>query len=499
MESDEFADKVPPVAKEFEKSMLPDPRLCRRVMSLSDGWAAAPSKGIPQMARSAAELESTYRLLRNPRVTYRGIMQGHAKATAERARAAGTVLVIQDTTEMSFKGDAKRSGLGRLRGDDQGFLAHCALAVDADGSKRPLGLLDLACWARTGPKRPRKANGSKRSGAECAKQRDGESARWAKMVESVSELVGPGASMIHVMDREGDSYRLLSALVENGRRFVIRVARDRCVIDEDDEPMNLSETLCRLDDVAEVEVPLSRRAASPMPGTRSTHPPRRARAARLAFSAVAMELKRPQYLTNEPETLLLHFVHVREIEPPDGEEPVAWVLVTTEPIRTAADVTAIIEHYRARWLIEEFFKAVKTGCRMEQRQLESFDALTNALAIFIPIAWQMLALRHLARTVPEAPARAVLSDVQIDALAACPKSKLPPRPSVRDALYAIAALGGHIKRNGEPGWQTLARGMEQLNVFAAGWAAALAAAHQPSAPGARGKATLVRRRARNQA
>ncbi|APR78691.1 Transposase [Minicystis rosea] len=296
------------------------------------------------------------------------------------------------------------------------------------------------------------------------------------------------------MDREGDSYRLLSALVEQGHRFVIRVARDRCVIDEDDEPLKLSETLCGLDDLVEVEVPLSRRAASPMPGKRGTHPPRRARTARLAFSAVAMALKRPQYLTNEPETLPVHFIHVREIEPPDGEEPVAWVLVTTEPIRTAADVTAIIEHYRTRWLIEEFFRALKTGCRIEERQLESFAALTNALAIFVPIAWQMLVLRHLARTAPEAPAQAVLSDVQIEALTACAKSKLPPRPSVRDALFAIAALGGHIKHNGEPGWQTLARGLEQLNIFAAGWSAALSAARRADQP-----AALTPRRGRNQA
>jgi hypothetical protein len=475
MELNEFAATVPSVAKEFERSQVSDPRLRKRVMSISDGWAAAPSKGIPQMARSVAELESTYRLLSNRRVSYRGIMQGHREATAERAREAGTVLVIQDTTEMSFSGDAKRSGLGRLRSNDQGFLAHCALAVSADGSKCPLGLLDLMCWARTGPKR-RKANGSKRSGSECAKQVDSESTRWAKTVESVSELVGPGTSLIHVMDREGDSYRLLSELVEKDHRFVIRVARDRCVFDEDDEPLKLSETLCRLDDLVEIEVPLSRRTASPMPGKRNTHPPRRKRTARLAFSAVAMDLKRPPYLTDEPETLDLHFVYVREVDPPDGEEPVAWVLVTTEPIRTVADVTAIIGHYRARWLIEEFFKALKTGCHIEERQLESFAALTNALAIFVPIAWQMLVLRHLSRTTPEAPARAVLSDVQLEALAACAKTKLPPRPNVRDVLFAIAALGGHIKHNGDPGWLTLARGFEQLNIFTAGWSAALSAA-----------------------
>jgi hypothetical protein len=242
--------------------------------------------------------------------------------------------------------------------------------------------------------------------------------------------------------------------------------------------MKLSEVLVRLPDVVEVEVPLSRRAASPMPGRRSTHPPRRTRTARLAFSAVAAEMKRPPYLTDEPETLVANFVHVRELDAPAGEDPVAWVLVTTEPIQTTADVIAIIEHYRARWLIEEFFKALKTGCCIEKRQLESFDALTNALAVLVPIAWQMLALRHLARTTPSVPARAVLSDVQLDALAACPKARLPSRPNVVDVLYAIAALGGHIKHNGEPGWQTLARGMEQLEVFVAGWRAAMEAAQR---------------------
>ena len=128
-----------------------------------------------------------------------------------------------------------------------------------------------------------------------------------------------------------------------------------------------------------------------------------------------------------------------EENPPPDVEPVRWVLVTTEPIETAADVQAIVSYYRARWVIEDFFKALKTGCAVERRQLESYDALVNLLAIFAPIAWQMLALRTAARSTPEAPAETVLTPTQIEVLRACSPKPLPKTLSVRQALFAVAS------------------------------------------------------------
>ncbi len=116
--------------------------------------------------------------------------------------------------------------------------------------------------------------------------------------------------------------------------------------------------------------------------------------------------------------------------------------------------TTVVDAYGARWRIEEYFKALKTGCALEKRQLETLDALLNALGLFIPIAWNLLRLRVLSRQ--EQPASKVLSSTQLKVLRASSKKELPDRLTVRDAMLAIAKLGGHLKRNGDPGWITWA-------------------------------------------
>lgn len=142
------------------------------------------------------------------------------------------------------------------------------------------------------------------------------------------------------------------------------------------------------------------------------------------------------------------------------------------PIETAEQLLAIVDAYRARWVIEEYFKALKTGCAIEKRQLESYRALTNVLALFIPVAWRLLIARSVARATPKAPARAILTPVQIRLLVHKLKLTVPP-DTAEEASYALARLGGHLRRNGHPGWQTLGRGFETLLAMQAGWQAAV--------------------------
>ena len=190
-----------------------------------------------------------------------------------------------------------------------------------------------------------------------------------------------------------------------------------------------------------------------------------------------MELNRPPYLGEEPQRLTVNVVYVHETAPPPGADPISWVLITTEPIDTVADIEAVIDHYRARWIIEELFKALKTGCSFEERQLESFATLTKALALFFPIAWQMLVVRAVSRSDPDAPAERVLTPTQIKVLQHYQRQKMPlVSPRAIDALYAIAGLGGHLKQNGPPGWQTLAAGMQELLLMADAWDAGARAA-----------------------
>jgi hypothetical protein len=174
-----------------------------------------------------------------------------------------------------------------------------------------------------------------------------------------------------------------------------------------------------------------------------------------------------------PPSLTVHVVDVWEATPPAGEEPVTWRLMTTEPIDTVTQILQIVDWYRARWVIEEYFKALKTGCAYEKRQLESLDTLLVALALLAPIAWQLLLFRHLARHAPTAPATAVLSRQQLRVLRAAPQAvALSAAPTLEDALRAVARLGGHLRQNGPPGWLVLGRGMQKLRWMEAGWAAA---------------------------
>jgi hypothetical protein len=209
------------------------------------------------------------------------------------------------------------------------------------------------------------------------------------------------------------------------------------------------------------------------PKQKSAHPSRAARMAKLMIGATRVTLKRP---TNQgPDvvaSLSVNVVRVWEPQPPVGETAIEWVLWTTEPIDTPDALAWIVDAYRARWTIEEYFKALKTGCAYETRQLEDYEGLVNALAVFAPIACHLLEIRSEARRTPDAPASTVMTATQIDVLRALGRVRLPATPSVRNALLAIAALGGHIQYRGEPGWLTLARGYAELRALTRGWEAA---------------------------
>ncbi|WP_437980697.1 IS4 family transposase [Sorangium sp. So ce117] len=485
MGNPDVPETTPSIVREFETVQLGDARLHQRVRAVVARLSVAPGESFPDSLKTEAELEGFYRLLGNKRVSYGALVQAHSEQTLERMAGHDTVRAVHDTTAVAFDGDGARKGLGPLNGKDtQGFLAHATLAVATDAINQPLGLLGLACWARKASalsKSPRKKN---RTGSDYARVTDKESTRWLRQVEAAEQAVGDRTSLLHVMDREADAYPLLCAMVEQGHRFVVRMARDRNVSElaEDEEeslddsaPLRLSEALVELPIRLSREVVLTQRRAGPVPASKRAHPARSERSATLGVGARRVALRRPYYLPELAEELAVNVVLVQEIDTPAGEEPVAWVLVTNEPVDTPDQIAAIVDHYRARWLIEEFFKALKTGCALETRQLESFRSLTNAMALFAPIAWQMLLLRSLSRLEPNAPAERALNPTQLKLLHQHQPKKLPAQgATVVDALYAVAGLGGHLKRNGPPGWLTLARGMQTLLMLETGWNAALA-------------------------
>jgi hypothetical protein len=464
---------IPAASAEFASADFGDERLTRRLMRIADCVAAAPSSGFPEITRSDGELEGVYRFLGNERVTPLKILAPHFASTIERT-GTGDLFVVHDTTEFGFGGTAHRDGLGRINkvGEKQGFFGHFALAVASDGSRRPLGLVGLKTHVRTGRPTARYRH-ARQAGTE------NERTRWFRLALDVGKTL-PRA--IHIMDREADSYEIASELIGAGARFVIRVCRDRKLIAPPGAEKRMFAAADRGPIFATRTVPIARRRGRACKRARKIHPPRDERVATLQLRASAHVVERPnrRALDNCSPSLALNVVLVDEVNPPPDAEPISWKLVTTEPINTAAQVEAVVDAYRARWVIEEYFKALKTGCSLEKRQLESFRTLVNALAIFSVMAWRLLLLRSTARLSPDAPATNALTERQVQVLqelsrmrdTALPRIDIPASsPTAQDALLAVAQLGGHIKNNGPPGWQVLGRGYESLLLVELGWRA----------------------------
>lgn len=451
--------EVAEIGFEFHGAELRDRRREWRLLKLAEALAKDPDASLPTATRTVAGLEAAYRLLGNEAVTVDGILAGHYEQTVERAAAEGLVLAIHDTSIFKFSGDAEREGLGPLRGKGQGFLGHLTLLVAPGETRKPLGVTSLQTVVR-----------KKRQGRRPVKRplaEDGEAIRWLRGVETTEERLGARCGVVHVMDREADSYDLLARLITAGSRFVVRSNHDRLL---EGEKEHLLDAVAKATTVVEREVVLSRRKQEKIVFNRRRRPARAGRLARLAISAVTVRIRRPPINDRKmPESLALNVVHVREVETHGENAPVEWTLLTTEPIETAKDIERVVDYYRARWTIEEYFKAIKTGCAYQKRQLESIAALLNALAIFIPIAWRLLLLRTLSRATPDVPATQALTKTQLQVLVAASHKRVHGKLTVRQAMLAIAALGGHIPNNGDPGWQVLGRGFEHLLMLERGW------------------------------
>lgn len=464
------------LAAAFDGADLGDPRRSKRLKRVVAKLARKPSASFPEVCGTEAELEGAYRLANNAAVEPQVLLDATIGTTAERARVARSVLVIHDTTTCTFA-HASPDEVGYLATGKAGFLAHVSLVIEGKAWRRPLGVAHVETIVR----KRRSRRGKKRAtGDETARWKDRESARWARGVDASENVLATCRDVCHVADREGDSYALLASMAEKGRTFVVRVRHDRKVGDPEDlaeQWVPLRERVRGLKGMLEREVELSRRKGSRAPRANKAHPPRKARLANLSFTATTVVVRRPRYLHDPvPRTLTLNVVHVSEPNPPPDEPAVDWLLFTTLPIDTEKQVAEVVDNYRARWTIEEFNKALKTGCAYESREFETLHALLVVLAISIPIACELLWLRSRARTQPHAPATDVLTPRQIKILRQMGSRRLPSRPTAWDALWAVAGLGGHQKRNGEPGWLVLYRGMEKLLMYETGYEAGLKAA-----------------------
>lgn len=457
------------VMQEFEGIALGDKRRDHRVERVVAALAVKPDASFPEAMGNDAELEGLYRLLNNEHVSAANLLKPHSAQTVARVRAKSeeVVVVTHDTTGLEFAGEG-RKGLGPMLKSERGFYAHFSMAVNPGELHEPLGILSFISVIRKEKEVPKKQT------ARLAQSNpEKEYLRWTQGIDEAQRLLAGVKRVVHVADRESDSYEIIARLAAENWGFVLRLKYNRNIV-ADDEVAKLYDVLEQTQGVAEREVPLSFRKDHKSKGSLKVYQPREARLATLEFAARSVSFRRPRDLPKDkyPDFIEVNVVRVWEPHPPAGEQPIEWNLVTREPVKTAEQILMVVDFYRCRWPIEEFNKALKTGCRVEARQLVAVAALINVVALLAPIAWAILHLRTLANSANPPPASTVLAPTQIAVLKAHPKTQRrfdDAHPTARDAFYAVAALGGHLKRNGPPGWLTLYRGYKTLTELVLGW------------------------------
>lgn len=461
--------------RQFASCDLGDVRRTRRLVEYATRQAAQPEASTHAVcAGDDAVAEGTYRWMRNSSIDAKAVDDGPFTATADACRDRELILAIQDTTTLTFS-HALAAELGSVGGVEGhhvgGVLVHSTLMVDAQ-TREPLGLIDQQRWSR--PVTPVGKQPKRQKATQEHKKRpyqDKESAKWEQATEQMSHRLGDTSNVITVCDREADIYDYITCLVDNGQHFVIRAGQDRSLLTPRG---HLFELMAKEPVVGKRLVEISQRGAQRGTPKQKRRESRAARTASMSIRKATVELARPANRHDGPESVQVGIIYLRERNVPKGQQPAEWLLLTGESIGTRKQVDRIIGYYECRWLIEEFHKAWKTGCRVEQRRFQSLGNLERFLAVTAPIAIRILQLRTVARLSPDKRCSAVLSRAQWQCLAAKtkPGKPVPKRPpTLHWAMVAIAKLGGwrDTKQTGRIGWQALWRGWSKLDDLVEGW------------------------------
>jgi hypothetical protein len=441
--------------REFGRADLGDVRLNKRLLLIAERIALDPAWSIPQVTDNAAEAKGAYRFFSNKAVTREGVLESHIQATVDRVKQEPEILVSADTTFLNFTHHPSTRGLGPIGSKSapnklKGVLVHSSLAVTVE-DHRVLGVLAQQVLVREGYQ----ASGES---TRARSKRERESDKWMEGARKVIDGVGVSDKLIFVFDREGDIFEVFEELQDHGARFVIRAARDRRIETGSEEKQYLFASI---------------RSEPVMAHTTITIPAgggRKERKARLAIRTSTYNLLPPKKRDRAGIPRPLNVVHVLEEQPPEGSEPMEWTLFTGEPVATSQEALRVVNHYCGRWKIEEWHKGIKTGCRIEERQLETWERLDVLLGIFSVMAWRLLSLRDAARKEQPLKVEQNLTDLQVTMLQA-KFQDLKEKKDAQSYLVAIAKLGGFLARKGDghPGWITLWRGFSRLHAMEDGF------------------------------
>lgn len=444
--------------QEFGQVQLGDKRLGERLLILARDFYDRPQANLPQACGSRAKTRAAYRFFDHASTTMDNLLASHYQATIERIGQEKTVLVVQDTTSLNYSTHPATTGLGPIgpkpQGGMIGLVVHDSMAFNLEGT--PLGLLDVQCWARS-PKEFGKKKFRHQRPIE-----EKESQKWLKGFTSVAQAQRrcPQTRLVSVADREADIYELFHGALNDPAKahLLVRAEHNR----------QLAEEQGRLWEHIQAE-PVAGSAVIGV-ARQAQRAPREARL-EVRFKPVRLQPPKPK---GELGAIAITAIMAQEIDAPQGVEPLQWMLLTTMPIENFDQAVEKLGWYAKRWGIEVYHRTLKSGCKIEERQLGSADRIEACLAIDMVVAWRIFHLTKLGRETPDVPCSVFFEQTEWKALYCFvrqdPKPPAQP-PTLREAIRLLASLGGFLgrKSDGEPGTKSLWLGIQRLDDIAQTW------------------------------
>jgi Transposase DNA-binding len=444
-EPDDWAER------EFGECELGDKRRVKRLVRVAARVTDLPGESTPNQMEKWSKLKPAYRLFNEADVTFQGIIAPHCRRTRQAGKPGDVMLILNDTTDIDHSSHRSTKGLQPIgNGFGRGFYLHSALMVKAH-TGRVVGMAGQEVFHR----KPRKGKPNSRKVRNSA---DRESAVWGRLFDRVGSPP-PGVEWVHVCDRGADDFEVMSRALYHGCGFVIRAAKlNRTVLAPDGRKMSLNELLTEL----------------PACGTRTVrvaaNQKTEARTAKVELRYGEVLVPRPKDTTpwlrehGSQEPLRLRVVELREVSPPKGQKAIRWVLYTAGPVHSVDDANRIIEYYEQRPTVEEYHKAIKTGCSVEKRQYRTVEALERVTGLLSICAVRLLQMKTAAEETPDEPARKFVPRLWIEVLQGLEHLPTSRNPTIREFVRALAGLGGHLRRkcDGKPGWITIWRGYQKL-------------------------------------
>lgn len=447
------------VETETAECDLGDARLNRRLGAMLAALGERPGKSLPTAFQDWSNTKAAYRFFSNENVSEDKILEGHFAASALRIQATeGPILILQDTTEFSFKRAApEKIGFTKIatgpKGKDRrhqkyrvcGLLMHASLAITPEGL--PLGLTAAKFWSRAQFK-----------GCDALKRKinptrvpieQKESMRWLDNLRLSTELARAPECCVHVGDRESDIYELYCLAEDLGTNFLVRSCVDRLA---EDGGTTIAKVMAQVQSSGTHEV-------------RFRDAQGKDHCAVLSVRHATMTVRPPIGKQRKYRHQDLQIIHAEELDPPEGRPPVFWKLITNLPVETHADAINKLEWYALRWKIETFFRTLKTGCRIEELRLATADRLANCIALCCVVAWRVSWLTMLSREATEAEPAAVFTDAERHLLEqATPERKREAPRNLDFYIRAVARLGGYLDRacDSPPGTTVIWRGFSRL-------------------------------------